>query len=297
MQVDPIKRTLKAHGTQRLKLNSVELLSNLAFKINLRQYSTVVYTVASAPVALAGVMPSAVAAPAAGGASLTIIGAGFPHGAVSACGGGGSGLTGGGGVVGAGTAAAGGSLSAIISKWGFVACAPGALAVGAVAAQGFVAVAASAAGAAEPALARAMAAEALSVMVFAAPRVDAIDPPVGPSHGGTIVVITGRDLRRGHSGGGDDDTSAAASAATADTWAAFGALAVTLRAVSSAVAFVEIPALHNSGGTGSHHGGGGHEAAPVLVIAGGASSGGAAAGPGRKCLPHYFSHCPPSFLV
>jgi hypothetical protein len=38
VQVDPIKPTLKAPGTKRLKLNYDELLSNFAFKFNLRRY-------------------------------------------------------------------------------------------------------------------------------------------------------------------------------------------------------------------------------------------------------------------
>ena len=39
MQVDPIKPTLKAHGTVRLKLITDEPLSNFAFKFNLRRYT------------------------------------------------------------------------------------------------------------------------------------------------------------------------------------------------------------------------------------------------------------------
>ena len=38
MQVDLIKPTLKAPGTKRLKLKYDELLSNVAFKFNLRRY-------------------------------------------------------------------------------------------------------------------------------------------------------------------------------------------------------------------------------------------------------------------
>jgi hypothetical protein len=38
VQVDPIKPTLKAPGTKRLKLDHDEPLSNFAFKINLRHY-------------------------------------------------------------------------------------------------------------------------------------------------------------------------------------------------------------------------------------------------------------------
>ena len=39
MQVDPIKPTLKAPGTERLKLEQDGLLSNFGFKFNLRHYS------------------------------------------------------------------------------------------------------------------------------------------------------------------------------------------------------------------------------------------------------------------
>jgi len=38
VQVDPIKTTLKAPGTKRLKLNCAEPLSNIAFSFNLRRY-------------------------------------------------------------------------------------------------------------------------------------------------------------------------------------------------------------------------------------------------------------------
>ena len=38
MQVDPIKPTLKAPGTERLKLKYEELLSNFGFKFKLRRY-------------------------------------------------------------------------------------------------------------------------------------------------------------------------------------------------------------------------------------------------------------------
>jgi len=41
VQVDPIKATLKAPGTQRLKLQYDEPLSNFAFKFNLRRYNSV----------------------------------------------------------------------------------------------------------------------------------------------------------------------------------------------------------------------------------------------------------------
>jgi hypothetical protein len=41
MQVDPIKPTLKAPGTERLKLHYDELLSKFAFKFNMRRYIVV----------------------------------------------------------------------------------------------------------------------------------------------------------------------------------------------------------------------------------------------------------------
>ena len=40
MQVDPIKATLKAPGTQRWKLKFFKLLSSFAFNFNLRRYIT-----------------------------------------------------------------------------------------------------------------------------------------------------------------------------------------------------------------------------------------------------------------
>ena len=39
VQVDPMKPALKPPGTKRLKLTYDKLLSNVAFKINLRRYS------------------------------------------------------------------------------------------------------------------------------------------------------------------------------------------------------------------------------------------------------------------
>ena len=39
MQVDPIKPTVKAPGTKRLKLECHKLLSTFAFKFNLRRYT------------------------------------------------------------------------------------------------------------------------------------------------------------------------------------------------------------------------------------------------------------------
>ena len=41
VQVDPINPTLKAPGTKRFKLKSDELLSNFAFKLELRRYSKI----------------------------------------------------------------------------------------------------------------------------------------------------------------------------------------------------------------------------------------------------------------
>ena len=41
MQIDPVKPTLKAPGTLRLKHKHVKLLSNFAFEFNLRRYSVV----------------------------------------------------------------------------------------------------------------------------------------------------------------------------------------------------------------------------------------------------------------
>ena len=40
VQVDPIKLTLRAPGTKRLKVKYEALLSNFAFKFNLRHYIT-----------------------------------------------------------------------------------------------------------------------------------------------------------------------------------------------------------------------------------------------------------------
>jgi len=41
VQIDPIKPTLKAPGSKRLKLNCDELLSSFAFKFNVRRYTSV----------------------------------------------------------------------------------------------------------------------------------------------------------------------------------------------------------------------------------------------------------------
>jgi len=40
VQVDPMRLTLKAPGTKRLKQNVDDLLSSFAFKFNLRRYAT-----------------------------------------------------------------------------------------------------------------------------------------------------------------------------------------------------------------------------------------------------------------
>jgi hypothetical protein len=39
VQVDPIKPTLKVPETKQLKLKHIKLLSNVAFKFNLRRYN------------------------------------------------------------------------------------------------------------------------------------------------------------------------------------------------------------------------------------------------------------------
>ena len=54
MQADPIKPTLKAPGTKRLKLQHDELLSNFAFKINLRRYNVADIAADAVSVAPAG---------------------------------------------------------------------------------------------------------------------------------------------------------------------------------------------------------------------------------------------------
>ena len=41
MQVDPVKPTLKAPGTERLKVKHEEVLSNFGFTFNLRHYNLV----------------------------------------------------------------------------------------------------------------------------------------------------------------------------------------------------------------------------------------------------------------
>ena len=54
VQVDPIKPTLKAPGTKRLKLKCADLLSSLAFKFNLRHFTLVP---PPPPLALRGLLP------------------------------------------------------------------------------------------------------------------------------------------------------------------------------------------------------------------------------------------------
>ena len=212
---------------------------------------TIYWTAIAPPTAVTAVMPSAVSAAAVGGASVTIIGAGFARDGVAApCGG---------GVVTVDTRAelaivsvAGGvrapspAPASNVSRFGYVACPSGSLSTGAITPQGFVAIAAPAAAASEQALSRAVVGEALGVVVFSPPRVDAIDPPIGAHGGGSVVYVTGRNLRRGAAGGGDVD----------DAWVLFGDVAVEARAVSSAVARVEAPkataavaALAIAGGT------------------------------------------------
>ena len=71
MQVDPIKPTLKAPGTKRLKLHTDEPLSNLAFKCNLRRYivgddGTVMLTLSDGSVLAASAGGAVAYAPAAG---------------------------------------------------------------------------------------------------------------------------------------------------------------------------------------------------------------------------------------
>ena len=50
MQVDPIKPTVKAPGTKRLKLKYAKLLSSFAFNVNLRRYSSGAMAIKSAVV-------------------------------------------------------------------------------------------------------------------------------------------------------------------------------------------------------------------------------------------------------
>jgi hypothetical protein len=44
VQIDPIKPTLTAPGTKRLKLKHDELFSNFAFKFNLRRHNEATFT-------------------------------------------------------------------------------------------------------------------------------------------------------------------------------------------------------------------------------------------------------------
>jgi hypothetical protein len=46
-QVDPVKPTLRAPGSERLKLKYEELLSNFGFKLSLRRYSLVCHSYSS----------------------------------------------------------------------------------------------------------------------------------------------------------------------------------------------------------------------------------------------------------
>ena len=105
---------------------------------------------------------------------------------------------------------------------------------------GFVAVAVDAAASM---MHGAAALEHLAVSVFAPPRTDALDPPLGPVRGGTIVFASGRDFLRGNRDfpAEEHDTfSALISAADGSG----SALAVPLaRVVSSALATFETPHL------------------------------------------------------
>jgi hypothetical protein len=109
---------------------------------------------------------------------------------------------------------------------------------------GFVAVAVDAAAAM---VTGAAALEHLVVSVFAPPRTDALDPPLGPRLGATVVFATGRDFLRG--GGAAEDTRDASGSSTfsALIGAADGSgasIAVPLaRVVSSALATFETPHL------------------------------------------------------
>ena len=54
MQGDPIKPTLKLPGTNRMKLEYEKLLSSVAFKFNLRRYSTELRKLCNHPVGRCG---------------------------------------------------------------------------------------------------------------------------------------------------------------------------------------------------------------------------------------------------
>ena len=106
---------------------------------------------------------------------------------------------------------------------------------------GFVAVAVDAAAAM---VTGAAALEHLVVSVFAPPRTDALDPPLGPRLGATTVFATGRDFLRG--GGAVEDTrvSSTFSALIGAADGSGASIAVPLaRVVSSALATFETPHL------------------------------------------------------
>ena len=63
VQVDPIKPTLKAPGTNRLKLNCDELLPTFAFKFNLRRYTAVPLALLAVSFACFGYVAGAVTRP------------------------------------------------------------------------------------------------------------------------------------------------------------------------------------------------------------------------------------------
>ena len=185
-------------------------------------------TVARPPVALTAVVPSAVSEPNAAGASLEIVGAGFQsESTVSPCVGA---VVPGGVVVGDSSSSYSLTLSPSASTWGIARCTPGALVPATVTAQGFIAVATAAVDIVEGSRAKLYSRDSLVVMVFAAPAIDAISPDIGSAAGGSIVALSGRNLRRGEPG------------AFTDTYATFGGVAVPLHAVSSAIAYAESPA-------------------------------------------------------
>ena len=109
------------------------------------------------------------------------------------------------------------TLSPSASTWGIARCTPGALIPATVTAQGFIAVATAAVDIVEGSRAKLYSRDSLVVMVFAAPAVDAISPDIGSAAGGSIVALSGRNLRRGEPG------------AFTDTYATFGGVAVPLR--------------------------------------------------------------------
>jgi len=66
VQIDPIKLTLKAPGTKRLKLRYDKLLSSFGFKINLRRYIEAMGGLPSAPVEYSSFAPQSRRAAALG---------------------------------------------------------------------------------------------------------------------------------------------------------------------------------------------------------------------------------------